>query len=107
MPAGSCRTVTSAPRPFPPAPRLGASQQEILTGFMQAATSPEGGYEIARQFLTQEAAENWNPNRSLLVRETGEVSTQRGENVIEYAVSTRASVSAQGVYRRTPRRVPR
>lgn len=88
---------------LPAAPRVGASQQEILTGFMQAATSPEKGYEIARMFLTTAASEEWSPNKSVQVTEGNPVIIPKGATSAEYSFSTRASVDAVGVYREQAR----
>ena len=79
-------------------PQKGATPQEILTDFMQAARSPEGNYEIARQFLTTDAAEAWKPGASVLIREGTGTQITRGPDSIDFSVSTRASVNASGLY---------
>ncbi|WP_213814304.1 LpqB family beta-propeller domain-containing protein [Glaciihabitans sp. dw_435] len=83
---------------LPSGPQQDATQQEILTDFMQAATSPEGNYEIAKQFLTADAAEKWNPNAHLLIREGSATLVSRGDAVVDYSVSTRAQVDSFGQY---------
>ncbi len=84
---------------LPSGPQEDASQKEILTDFMQAATAPEGNYEIARQFLAPAAAETWNPNGSTLIREGPAMLMTLSESVIDYSVSTKASVNSDGLYR--------
>ena len=84
---------------LPSGPQADSTQQEILTDFMQAATSPEGNYEIARQFLTPAAAEDWQPSASVLIREGSGTMLGITESVIEYSVSTKASIDGLGLYK--------
>ncbi|MBM7504203.1 GerMN domain-containing protein [Agromyces aurantiacus] len=44
---------------FARGPQDGANQQQILDGFIDAAASPSGNYEVARQFLTDAFADEW------------------------------------------------
>jgi hypothetical protein len=37
---------------LPRGPQTGQTQQQILDGFIEAAASPRGNYEIAREYLT-------------------------------------------------------
>jgi hypothetical protein len=84
--------------PLPSGPQEDSTQQEILTDFMQAATSPEGSYEIARQFLTADASDDWSPNASVLIREGSGTMVSTSESTVEYGVSTRASIDSYGLY---------
>lgn len=84
---------------LPAGPQADSTQQEILADFMQAATSPESNYEIARLFLTPAAAETWNPNASVLIREGGGSMTSTTPNTLDYGVLTKASVNSFGLYR--------
>jgi len=52
---------------IPSGPTAGATQEQILQGFVDAAVSPQGGYEIARRFLTTGFASRWNPDASVTV----------------------------------------
>ena len=42
-----------------PGPADGATQSEILEGFITAALSPRNNYQVAREFLTAEFADEW------------------------------------------------
>ena len=42
-----------------PGPADGASQRDILEGFITAALSPRNNYQVAREFLTAEFADAW------------------------------------------------
>ena len=85
--------------PSDPAP--GADQQEILTGFLQAARSPQGGYAVARKYLTESAASDWKPDETALIRPNGssQVFSSPAENVLTYTVSITAIVGQDGTYR--------
>nr|WP_241732254.1 LpqB family beta-propeller domain-containing protein [Galbitalea soli] len=65
---------------------------------MQAATSSDSDYAIARLFLTKDAARSWDPNASVLIREAAPLQTSEPGDIIDYSVVTRASVTATGVY---------
>jgi hypothetical protein len=84
---------------LPSGPQADSTQQEILADFMQAATSPENNYEIARLFLTPSAAEDWSPNASVLIRDGGGTMATTTPDTLEYSVLTSASVNSVGLYR--------
>jgi len=48
-------------------PEPGASPEAILEGFFSASESPGEGYQVARQFLTPEAAASWRPESGIQV----------------------------------------
>ena len=84
---------------LPSGPQADSTQQEILTNFMQAATSPGNDYEIARQFLTSQADAGWKPGASVLIREGSGTTLGITETTVEYSVSTKASVDSFGLYK--------
>lgn len=53
---------------LPAGPAEGATQREILDGFISAGSAPQNNFRIARSFLTDEAALVWNPAGDTLVR---------------------------------------
>lgn len=53
----------------PDGPQNGATPEQIVRGFMQAASSPDGDWSIARTFLTPEVATEWVPSQNTLVDE--------------------------------------
>lgn len=65
-------------RVFGVPPRDGARPEEILDGFLEALTSDDPEFSIAREYLTEEAADNWEPERSTTVLRDG---PNRGRNV--------------------------
>ncbi|MEV8214539.1 LpqB family beta-propeller domain-containing protein [Leifsonia sp. NPDC077715] len=51
----------------PSPPEKGASQQRIVQGFIDAASSPKNNFKIAREYLTTAMAASWNPDESVTV----------------------------------------
>jgi len=48
-------------------PLEGASPEEIVEGFMDAALTPADGWKTAREFLSPDLAETWRPNAQVTV----------------------------------------
>lgn len=51
-----------------PDPEPGATQEEIVLGFLAAAITPGDDFAIAREYLTEEASANWDPDARVIVR---------------------------------------
>ncbi|WP_438855304.1 GerMN domain-containing protein [Agromyces sp. M3QZ16-3] len=84
---------------LPRGPRADATQQQILEGFIDAAASPSGNYEIARQFLTPAFAEEWESDAAVSVDVLADRSfTQLGDDLIRMRVVPRASLAENGQY---------
>ncbi len=82
----------------PSGPSEGATQEEILRGFLAATTAAQNNYGIARSYLAAEAADVWNPYESTLVRAREGVIAQVDEATLTYSVPIVASVDAVGRY---------
>jgi hypothetical protein len=97
---GAISDKGNAPGPadLPLPPRNGESRAEILSDFMGAATSPDNDYSIAKQFLTATAAQKWNPDKSVLIRQGPSNMQPQLDGSIDYPVTTKASVDSTGVY---------
>ena len=54
---------------IPTGPAEGATSQEIVSGFLAAGTGPQNDYSVAREFLTDEFAQRWNPAGEVLIRD--------------------------------------
>ncbi|WP_300343798.1 LpqB family beta-propeller domain-containing protein [Nesterenkonia sp.] len=54
-----------AREPVPPQP--GDAPEDIIRGFMQAGAGPQNDYEVARQYLTEEAAQQWSADARTFV----------------------------------------
>ena len=88
-------------RPYvyqPEGPTPGASQEQILQGFIAAFIGPQNDYKVARQFLTTQFSGKWEPRSSVLVRSGGVSFTTVNENTMTYSFKTLAAVDASGSY---------
>lgn len=52
---------------LPQSPQPDASPEEIIEGFLDAGANAENDHEVAREYLTPEMAEQWNPWTHTLV----------------------------------------
>lgn len=83
---------------LPSGPSAGATQEEILRGFLAATTAAQDNYRIARSFLADDVSDVWNPYDSTLVR-AREGSVERVDDAtLTYSVPIVASVDAVGRY---------
>lgn len=69
-------------------PSSGASPEEIVRGFLEANASLENDLEIARRYLTEEAAEQWNPQEGTTTYDqaTLKVAPARDKVRVEFGV---------------------
>jgi len=86
----------------PPAPAAGASREEVVRGFVRAATSSVDDYAIAREFLTPDYAEAWEPTEGVFIDEGTQPYREVGENVGELSLSGIATVDAAGTFTPMP-----
>jgi NACalpha-BTF3-like transcription factor len=83
---------------LPPGPSVGASQEEILLGFIAAGTAAQNNYRVARSYLAQDISNEWNPNQLALIRAgEGQVEVV-DEETLQYSVPVLASVDESGRY---------
>lgn len=80
-------------------PQPGATQEEILAGFMQAVRAPQSNYSIARSFFTKDMAASWKPGAGTLVR-SGVATTTVADapDTLSYTVTTGALIDDRGRY---------
>ncbi|MGY4859711.1 LpqB family beta-propeller domain-containing protein [Cryobacterium sp. AP23] len=88
-----------APIFLPFGPRADATMEEILAGFIDAATSPDNNYEIAREFLTPEFSDSWKSDSGVTVYDGSERSfVPVDEATMAFEVRPVAEVNANGEY---------
>lgn len=81
-------------------PSAGATQEQILNGFVDAAASPQNNYEIAREFLTPSVRGDWNPDAGVTIDQPGaRTYTTTGDRSAQFAVTPVAEVDARGEYK--------
>lgn len=69
-PVEAAEAPVNAPYQFqhhPEGPQDGAAPQQIVEGFINAGTGPQNDYEVAREFLTPEAAQEWHPGSATTI----------------------------------------
>ena len=90
---------TPAPVFLPSRPQKDASQEGILRGFIDAATSPENDYEIAREFLAPSYSGSWNPGSGVTVDDgSGRGIAAADERTMVFSVNPIAEVNGIGEY---------
>lgn len=62
----------------PVAPRSGLGPDDIIRDFLQAGAGPQNDYEVAREYLTEDAAQDWAPDARTFVY-AGEPTIQEAE----------------------------
>lgn len=87
----------------PSRPAKGATQDQIVHGFIDAASSPKNGFAIAREYLTAAMSSSWNPDASVTVdRGTGRTYNQLADDASsgrwQVDVKPVANVDSAGSY---------
>ncbi len=86
----------------PVGPTEGASQVEILNGFLNAGTGPQNDYSIAREYLSEKFKSEWNPSQEVLIQR-GKVDYSVYSNTLATAtVEVAAQVNSKGQYETLP-----
>ena len=89
-----------APVFLPALPQKDASTESILRGFIDASSSPENNYDIARQFLTPAFRSSWDPTAGVTVDNgSGRTLTVIEDSTTLVAVTPLAEVDQSGEYR--------
>ena len=86
----------------PSSPFDGASQTEILNGFIAAGTGPQNDYEVAREYLSESIRSSWNPSQEVLIQRSSPQVVISDQDTAELVVDVAASVDADGKYQVTP-----
>ncbi len=97
--------VTQAPaRPSeavgiePFSPSRGATPEEIVRGFIDAAASTTPGHPIAREHLTPQAAESWSDNSGITVISRDYATVTTGAGTVRVTANLVGTVDQRGVF---------
>lgn len=82
---------------LPAGPGEGATQREILDGFISAGSAPQNNFRIARSFLTDEEGLRWNPTKETFVRGTYDSVTISTATEMTYSTGIVSAVDEGGV----------
>ena len=77
-------------------PTAGASQEELVRGFLTAANSPGDDYSVAREYLTPEYAAQWDPYFGVLIWEGSRPYRADGDAAGMLSLSVVAEVEPNG-----------
>ncbi|WP_394551266.1 GerMN domain-containing protein [Agromyces sp. MMS24-JH15] len=80
-------------------PQPGAEQEEILRGFIDAASDPRNDFAVAREFLTPEFDDEWSATAGATIDEVGAREfEQAGADEWRVVATPAASLRADGQY---------
>ncbi|WP_378147407.1 LpqB family beta-propeller domain-containing protein [Cnuibacter sp. UC19_7] len=82
-------------------PSAGATQAQILAGFVNAAKDPQNDYEVARNYLSQGFAAQWKPTADVIVDSGPRSTTPTSDTSLRLTVTPQARVDAEGSYSET------
>lgn len=86
----------------PSAPIDGASQAEILNGFLAAGTGPQNDYAVAREFLSESIRSSWNPNQEVLIQRASPQVFLGENNKAQLEIDASARIDVDGKYEALP-----
>lgn len=82
----------------PLAPEPGASPEEIVSGFIDAAASTDRGRLVAREHLTPAAAATWDDAAGITVIEPGFATVTTASGVVRVTARTVGTVDQRGIF---------
>lgn len=80
----------------PLGPVSGSSQEDIVRGFLLAASSSSDDYAVAREFLAPGYAGQWDPNLGVLVDDGGRPYERQNDTAGALQLTAIANVDAEG-----------
>lgn len=86
----------------PSSPMDGASQAEILNGFIAAGTGPQNDYAVAREFLSESIRSSWNPNQEVLIQRASPQIVIGDDNKAQVEIDVSARIDLDGKYEPLP-----
>jgi hypothetical protein len=81
----------------PPPPRVGATPAEIVNGFYEAMKAYPLSTDVAAQYLTTDAAKDWDPWDRTVIYDSVDVRWAGG-NTVDASYGRRAALSDRGHY---------
>lgn len=81
----------------PQRPVAGASQADIVNGFLLAGTANADDYSVAREFLTAEYADQWDPDSGVLIDDGSRPFRSEGEAAGVVSITAIEKIDSQGL----------
>lgn len=82
----------------PSGPILGADPEQIVSGFLAAGTGPQNDYAVAREYLSEDFAQRWQPDAGVLVRTGAPEFRSSGDSLQIVQINVGARIDEQGRY---------
>ena len=83
---------------LPASPEPGASPEAILRGFIDAASSPQNDYAVAREFLVTTLNAEWDPNARVIVDNGAREYVVTSDGTMTLVTQSQSWVDARGNY---------
>ena len=77
-------------------PSLDMNPEEIVRGFLDACADPTDNYEIARQYLDVESADNWNPLTGIEIYDASTIEVAEAANSLTVGAAKLGTISDLG-----------
>ena len=77
-------------------PSLDMNPEEIVRGFLDACADPSDNYEIARQYLDVESADNWNPLTGIEIYDASTIEVAEAANSLTVGAAKLGTISDLG-----------
>jgi hypothetical protein len=84
----------------PNPPVAGASETEVVQGFLEAMASYEAGYVTAKKFLTPDAASAWEPSAAMTIYSSTPAVTPTTRGSVRLTLTVTAVISPDAGYER-------
>lgn len=82
----------------PSGPVDGATEQQIVSGFLAAGTGPQNDYSVAREFLSRNFAQQWKPDNQVLIRSGAPQFREGGAGLQLVSIDVQARLDEHGRY---------
>ena len=89
-------------RPIANPPLPGMTQLEVVAGFLGATAAVGDDFQVARQYLTEQASQAWNPGAGVTVVAVDSQELAQAGAAVRADFDQVATVSASGVLNRQP-----
>ena len=83
---------------LPASPLPGASPESILRGFIDAASSPQNDYAVAREYLSSTFNAEWDPNAGVIVDNGARDYVASDGGAMTIVTQSQSSVDSHGDY---------
>lgn len=83
----------------PALPTAGATQQDVISGFLSAGNGPQFDYTVARSYLTRALQSKWSPSDEVLVQDGAPSFDFVSADLVRVTVRIIATIDKNGAYK--------